>query len=111
MEINHNLKLSLLFELYGNLLTEKQGSFLKDFLDLNFSLSEIAEINESSRQSVNDLIKRSLKKLEEYEGKLHFFEKFEKVKIHANNCLTILSKNEFSKQEVVNEINKLLEVL
>lgn len=111
MEINHNLKLSLLFELYGTLLTEKQISFLKDFLDFNFSLSEIAEANETSRQSVNDLVKRSLKTLEDYEDKLHFLEKFEKIKTHTNNCLNLLSKDIISKQMISGELNKLLEVL
>ncbi len=111
LEINHNLRLSLLFELYGKLLTEKQISFLKDFLDFDFSLSEIAEVNDSSRQSVNDLVKRSLKTLEDYEAKLRFLEKFEKIKIHTNNCLCLLSKEKVPKKEISNELSRLMEVL
>ena len=61
MILEDNLKLSLLFEMYGNLLTEKQKLYLDGYLNKNLSLTEIAEVNNSSRQAVNDLIKRSIK--------------------------------------------------
>jgi len=111
VEINHNLRLSLLFELYGTLLTKKQGLILKDFLDFDFSQSEIAEKNNISRQSVNDLVKRSLKTLEEYEDKLQILKKFEKIKIHTNNCLSLVSKDFAQNQAISGELGKLLEVL
>lgn len=112
MDIDNSLRLSLLFELYGQLLTSKQILFLKDFLDHDISLSEIAKDNETSRQSVCDLVKRSLRKLESYEQKLRLFDKLEKIKLHANNSLELLkSGNETSCKKIATELNKLLEVL
>ncbi|NCB48458.1 MAG: DNA-binding protein [Clostridia bacterium] len=111
LEIKNNLRLSLLFDIYGKLLTEKQISVLKDFLDFDFSLSEIAEANSTSRQSVNDLVKRSLKTLEDYEVKLQILEKFEKIKLHISICSHLLSEQIVPKYEISCELNKLLEVL
>lgn len=111
MEINRNLRFSLLFEMYGQLLTSKQIAFLKDFLDNDLSLSEIAEKNVVSRQSVNDLVKRSLKILEDYEGKLHFLKKFEGIKSGVSTCKELLSQSSFDKRELERELSKILEVL
>ena len=45
MNLEENLKFSLLTEFYGNLLTEKQRSILRDYFDKNISVSEIAKMN------------------------------------------------------------------
>ena len=70
MELEVNLKYSLLTELYKNLLTEKQQVLLRDFLDNNLSISELAVEYNSTRQAVNDLLKRTFRTLEEYEKNL-----------------------------------------
>ena len=74
MELEANLKLSLLSELYKNLLTDKQQKMLKDFLDNNLSISELAVEYNSTRQAVNDLLKRTFKTLEGYENGINYKE-------------------------------------
>ena len=68
-------KISILLEIYGNLLTDKQKSLLDDYYNNDLSLSEIAENNEITRQAVRDILKKGEKKLFEYEEKLGIMKK------------------------------------
>ena len=65
----------MLFDLYGELLTEHQRDIYSDLVNNDMSLSEIAESYGISRQGVHDVIKRCDKQLEDYETKLHLLEK------------------------------------
>ena len=71
---------ALLYDFYGELLTEHQRSIYEDAVYNDMSLGEIAEQRGISRQGVHDLIKRCDKSLQEYEGKLHLVERFAKAK-------------------------------
>lgn len=70
------LKQALLFDFYGELLTEHQKSIYEDFVLNDYSLSEIGEDRNISRQGVYDIIKRCDKLLNGYEEKLHLIQKF-----------------------------------
>ena len=74
------LKSSLLYDFYGELLTEHQKEIYEDFVLNDLSLGEIAEERGISRQGVHDLIKRCDKLLNGYEDKLHLVERFSKTK-------------------------------
>ena len=111
MELEANLKLSLLTELYKNLLTEKQQKMLKDFLDNNLSISELAVEYNSTRQAVNDLLKRTFKTLEEYEKKLGLLNKLESIKSNVNEVILALNKVESNKKFIETKLNEILEVL
>ncbi len=71
---------NLLFDFYGQLLTEHQKKVYEEIIINDFSYSEIAQIEGISRQGVYDLIKRCDKILEEYENKLKLIEKFQNTK-------------------------------
>lgn len=71
---------TMLFDFYGELLTEHQRKVYGDAVYNDLSLSEIAEEQGISRQGVHDLIKRCDKLLLDYESKLHLVERFAKAK-------------------------------
>lgn len=71
---------SLLYDFYGELLTEHQKSIYEDVVMNDLSYSEIARLNGISRQGVYDMIKRCDKILEDYETKLKLVEKFVKAR-------------------------------
>ena len=73
--MENNVKISILLEIYGKLLTEKQRELLENYYNNDLSLSEIAENNGITRQAVRDIIKKCEKKLFEYEEELNFMEK------------------------------------
>lgn len=108
MDINKNMRISLLLEIYGNLLTTKQKQILTDFYDNNMSLGEIAENTSTSRQAVNDIIKRSQKILENYESKLLLLEKFNKIKSDITSIKKIVVNNG-DKTNINTKLDKILE--
>ncbi|MCI9286542.1 MAG: DNA-binding protein [Clostridia bacterium] len=65
-----NVKISILCQIYGKLLTEKQYNFLDDYYNNDYSLSEIAENYGITRQATRDNIVKGENKLFEYEEKL-----------------------------------------
>ena len=64
-----------LFEIYKDLLTDKQRELFSSHYLYDLSLSEIAEQEGGSRQSVYDAVKKVKKKLSEYEKALKLIEK------------------------------------
>ena len=66
----------MLYDFYGELLTEHQKNIYEDVIINDLSYSEIARLNGISRQGVYDMIKRCDKILEDYEDKLKLVEKF-----------------------------------
>lgn len=67
---------SLLYDFYGQLLTERQKEVLRLYHEENYSLSEIAEEFGISRQAVHDALKNAEKSLVSYEEKLGLVKRF-----------------------------------
>lgn len=67
---------TLLFDFYGELLTEHQRQTYEDVVCNDLSCSEVAAEQGVSRQGIHDLIKRCDRQLEEYESKLHLVARF-----------------------------------
>ncbi|MCQ2566238.1 MAG: YlxM family DNA-binding protein [Clostridia bacterium] len=69
-------EISLLYDFYGGLLTEKQSEFLRLYFEENYTLAEIAEDNGLSRQGVYDAVAKAQKKLQSFEEKLGLVARF-----------------------------------
>jgi len=70
------VKIGILLDFYGKLLSEKQYQIMELYYLNDFSLSEIGEELRISRQSVFDTIKRSEEKLYSFENELGLVDKF-----------------------------------
>lgn len=70
----------LLYDFYGELLTEHQKAIYEEVVFNDFSLSEIAKEKGISRQGVHDMIKRCDRILNGYEEKLGLVRKFRKTR-------------------------------
>ncbi|HIE1933673.1 TPA: putative DNA-binding protein [Staphylococcus aureus] len=71
------LRMNYLFDFYQSLLTNKQRNYLELFYLEDYSLSEIADTYNVSRQAVYDNIRRTGDLVEDYEKKLELYQKFE----------------------------------
>lgn len=71
-------RVNLLFDFYGPLLTDKQRIFLTYYFHEDFSLGEIADEFQISRQAVYEHVKRAGQIMEEYESKLRLLAKYER---------------------------------
>nr|WP_215141673.1 putative DNA-binding protein [Exiguobacterium qingdaonense] len=77
MTLEKTNRMNYLIDFYQALLTPKQRNYMSLYYLDDYSLGEIAEEFEVSRQAVYDNIKRTEAMLEQYEEKLALFEKFE----------------------------------
>ncbi|WP_290033831.1 putative DNA-binding protein [Ligilactobacillus cholophilus] len=93
MEIEKTNRINALFEFYEPLLTTKQMDYLAQYYRDDYSLGEIAENYDVSRQAVYDNIKRTEKILEEYESKLHLYENFKKNASNLDALLNYIQAN------------------
>ncbi len=68
--MDKTLKMSLLFDFYGQLLTKRQQDIFEMYFHEDLSLGEISDQLSISRQAVYDMLKRSTQTLEDFELKL-----------------------------------------
>ena len=104
-----NVQISMLCQLYGKLLTEKQYEFIDDYYNNDLSLSEIAENNNITRQAVRDIIKKGEKKLFEYEEKLMFMKRTLNQEKRIEKVLLELTKiqKDYSDKQISNVLESI----
>lgn len=71
--------LIILYDYYGELLSEIQKKYFEEYYFDNLSLSEISENDGKSRNAIHKCIKAGCSKLYEYEEKLGLYEKSKKL--------------------------------
>ena len=77
--MEEKIKISILLSLYGNLLTETQKKYMDLYYNQDWSLSEIGENENITRQAVRTILVKSKNKLYEYEEKIGFLKRQEKI--------------------------------
>ncbi|MCL1924971.1 MAG: DNA-binding protein [Defluviitaleaceae bacterium] len=73
-------KTTKLYDIYGKLLTEKKKEIFELYYHEDLSMSEIAEKQNITAQAVKDHLKNAINTLEEYEEKLGFLKKNDKIR-------------------------------
>ena len=74
-----------LYDLYGELLTDKQQAYFEDYYFDNLTLQEIAENNDISRNAVHKQLKEAEDKLNHFENILKIYEKNKRIKEICEN--------------------------
>lgn len=97
-------RVNLLMDCYEELLTDKQKEYLMLYYEEDFSLAEIAEDLDVSRNAVYDNLKRAVASLEDYEKKLHLLEK------HIQR-MDLIQRIEAEQETSREELNDYLEML
>ncbi len=94
-------EVSLLYDFYGQLLTEKQRQVIELYHEENLSLSEIAKEFDISRQGVHDALKKAEQALAEYEEKLGLVKRFADTMTQINEIderlLKLIAENKENK--------------
>lgn len=85
----------MLYDFYGVLLTDKQREYMELYYREDYSLGEIADLSNVSRQAIYDNIKRTEQLMEGYETKLGLYGKF----VKRQELLTRLEENIRDKKE------------
>ena len=81
---NQTYRMTMLFDFYGELLTDRQKEFFDLYYNEDLSLAEIAENAGISRQGVRDVIVRAETAMQEIEDKTGLIRRFEGVRGHLD---------------------------
>lgn len=105
--MEEKIEISILLNLYGNLLTETQKNYMDLYYNQDYSLSEIGDNENITRQAVRTILVKSKRKLREYEEKLGFMEKENNIKKLIEKIY--ISKSDSEKQKYLKEIQENLD--
>ncbi|MBR4350660.1 MAG: hypothetical protein IKP98_00320 [Bacilli bacterium] len=94
-------RLIILFDYYGELLSDSQKNYFIDYYFHNLTLSEISENNNVSKNAVSKDLKLACSKLEDFDSKLKLVEKDKKI---------INLIKETGNEELIENINNILDL-
>ena len=89
------LEMILLFDYYGDLLTDRQKLCLDMHYNQDFSLAEIAQEAGISRQGVHDMLTRAAQRLFEMEEKLGMAARFRRMEEGLEACRALLQEKRY----------------
>lgn len=87
MNLEKMIEVGQLFGVYKNLLTDKQKEIVSLYYEEDYSLGEISENLNVSRQGVYDTLKRAEKVMRDYEQKLHLLSELQKKDETVKNMI------------------------
>lgn len=106
------LEQTLLYDFYGELLTEHQKQIYEDVVLNDYGFSEVAQEQGISRQGVHDLVKRCSRILKGYEARLHLVERFLTIKSRIEEIESSLRDTEEPDREaLIRQLQDILENL
>lgn len=109
-KLDEIVQLSILYDFYGELLSNHKKQIFEDYVLNDLSLSEIAANAGISRQGVYDIVKRCSQELKSYEDKLSLAQKFKTMKEKLNSIKEIASDSVVSgKIDRINDIELLVD--
>lgn len=100
-----DLSVTILLDVYGQLLTEKQRFAIDMYYNEDLSLAEIAEQIDISRQGVRDSIKKGEEHLWNFEEQLGVVKRFQNISTQLKKMNEVLEKLEFDGKEKLLEIS------
>ncbi|MCQ2559713.1 MAG: YlxM family DNA-binding protein [Clostridia bacterium] len=86
-------KINLYYDFYGALLTARQQQLIELYYGENWSLAEIGQEMQISRQAVYDTLKRAVQTLQKYESKLGLVAKTQQQQALLKQALALLNDN------------------
>lgn len=114
---NQAYRMALLYDFYGDMLTERQKEFYDLYYNEDLSLSEIAENYGISRQGVRDVIVRAEATLTELEDKTGIIRRFhvmqDQLKTLSEDVSAIARRNaqQYGDEEIAAAAGRILRTL
>ena len=102
-----DVKMAMLLDVYGGLLTKKQYDAMDLYYNEDYSLNEIAAHFNVSRQGIHENIKQATENLEKYEKELKICKKNEKLSEVTGKIKEFLSKSD-EKEEVLRLLEEVI---
>ena len=106
---NQTYHMTMLYDFYNELLTDRQREFFDLYYNEDLSLSEIAENNGISRQGVRDVIVRAENIMQEMEDKTGVVRRFEAQRPHLDAIASLVAQVRTITDQIDEEIRALNE--
>lgn len=91
--LDRKVEYGILSSFYGALLTERQRTMLNLYCDEDLSLVEVAQHLGVTRQCVSDTLQRAFKRLDDLEGSMRLFVKFDRQREIMAACHNLIEKS------------------
>ena len=111
MQFEEFYEYTILFDIYGNLLSNKQRDVMDKFLNLDLGESELAELLGDSRQAVHDAIAKAKKQLNEMEAKCHIAKNFEIAKKKLSDAKSFLKETDENQKKSIEIIDDVIDLI
>ncbi|MFC4617317.1 putative DNA-binding protein [Camelliibacillus cellulosilyticus] len=105
--IEKTMRINALYDFYQPLLTKKQQEYMDLYYANDFSLGEIAESFEVSRQAVYDNLRRTVAALEAFESKLGLYEKYTRRSALLGDLRDLLKSSRLNPEEGLSIVREL----
>lgn len=103
-----NLGVNILLDVYGTILTDRQRATLELYYGEDLSLGEISEETGITRQGVMNCIRKSEKKLFEFETKLGLIRKFRELSEDIDRLEGLILQSEMTNRAILADIDDLM---
>lgn len=107
--LKKTIKITMLFDFYGSMLTEKQQQIIKSYFYNDLSLAEIADNIGISRQGVYDHLHRSEESLDNYEAKLGLLKKYNRIRKNITDLENMMTAKGILAEDQNQDLRKKLE--
>ena len=107
------VKIGLLLDLYGNILTEKQKQTMDLYFQQDYSLSEISEQLSITRQAVRDSLLRAETTLFDTDARLGLLEKFNNMRqalvVSYAAYVKDFAQRKYLPSEIIDKLNEIMD--
>lgn len=110
MDIDETTRINLLYNFYHSLLTKKQSRYMDLYYVEDFSLSEISEQLDVSRQAVLDNLHRSVNLLESFENELGLVEKTQEIDDISKNLSQLVQTKYADDKELLALVQRISKI-
>ncbi|WP_299035662.1 YlxM family DNA-binding protein [uncultured Anaerococcus sp.] len=101
------VKVAQLYDMYGQLLNEKQRDVINCYYNEDLSLQEIADNDGKSKQAISDMINRSVDKLFEFENELSLLKSKTELKAALFDIRELIESS--NNEEAIDKLTELIE--
>lgn len=101
------VKVAQLYDVYGQLLNEKQRDVINCYYNEDLSLQEIADNDGRSKQAISDMINRSVDKLFEFENELSLLKSKTELKASLFEIRELIESS--NNKEAIRKLTEIIE--
>jgi len=101
------VKVAQLYDMYGQLLNEKQRDVINCYYNEDLSLQEIADNDGKTKQAISDMINRSVDKLFEFENELSLLKSKTELKASLLDIRELIESS--NNKEAIRKLTEIIE--